>query len=89
VRTYVNQSAAGLKATITPAFSTLESLTFLIGRLSAHYALFLNPGCESPVIPSLTNKENTQAPCRSCTLRAALIEGRNERPNPPVGSLLR
>jgi len=37
VRTYVNQSAAGLKATITPAFSTLESLTFLIGRLSAHY----------------------------------------------------
>ena len=37
MRTYVNQSAAGLKATITPAFSTLESLTFLIGRLSAHY----------------------------------------------------
>ena len=24
-------------------------------------ALFLNPGCESPVIPSRTNKENTQA----------------------------
>ena len=39
MRTYVNQSAAGLKATITPAFSTLESLTFLIGRLSAHYGL--------------------------------------------------
>ena len=39
MRTYVIQSAAGLKATITPAFSTLESFTFLIGRHSAHYGI--------------------------------------------------
>jgi hypothetical protein len=37
MRTYVIQSAAGLKVTITPAFSMLELLAFLIGRLSAHY----------------------------------------------------
>ncbi len=38
-----------MRATTAPAFRTLESLTFRIGRLLAHYAVYEAKGLKRPV----------------------------------------